>query len=625
MKNDAVAKHSFSLKTRITTMFVISAVVLEGLFLLLWIVIFSPRFEMEMESNFASLAQAQALSLANALSEKQVKKEAIINIIDDLLLLEDSATKLPVVHGVELTIDYDTLKIEKGALDIERWQTTVPDYDKKELFNVEIPLFSRGTKELVGIAKFYGSKIFFEQLRRDVLFMGALATGLVLIMLLACWLLLIALLRPLNLLAEALGSQNVENITSLPILRGRISQEIWLVKTALDSLFSKMREYTQGLVSLNLTLSTQQEVSLDGIIVVDEFRNITSFNKRFTDMWEIPDEALTSKSVEHFMKDRLQLLVDPQRAATLLKQLRQYPDQKSHEEFELKDGRIVEAYSSPMIGEDGTLFGRVWYFRDITERKQSENEIRHLNEELEQRVQERTAQLEEANRELEAFSYSVSHDLRAPLRHVDGFSLALLEDYGEQLDQDAQSYISRIRNGCNVMSRLIDDLLMLSRLGRQKIEYDAVDLSTMVQEVADELVEAEPGRKAVFSIAPGHTVRGDKRLLHIMLENLVGNAWKFSGKQKQTQISFGALTPEEAEKVGYKNKTIFYVRDNGSGFDMAYKDKLFGAFQRLHRNDEFEGTGIGLATVRRILNRHAGHIWAESEPDKGAVFYFIIE
>ena len=262
--------------------------------------------------------------------------------------------------------------------------------------------------------------------------------------------------------------------------------------------------------------------------------------------------------------------------------------------------------------------------RYAIERKKMTEELREtrdylqkLNDELERRVAERTAHLEAANKDLEAFSYSVSHDLRAPLRSIDGFSQIVLEDYTDKLDDQGKDYLGRIRAASQRMALLIDDLLNLSRISQAELSREQVNLSNLATSILEELKRNEPARQVEFLVQEGLIDSGDQRLLRIVLENLLGNAWKFTSKHARAKIEFGQL------KIGMRD--VYFVRDNGAGFDMAYADKLFVPFQRLHSLSEFSGTGIGLATVQRIIQRHGGAVWAEGALGKGATFYFSFE
>jgi len=277
-------------------------------------------------------------------------------------------------------------------------------------------------------------------------------------------------------------------------------------------------------------------------------------------------------------------------------------------------GREFFASITAVIKKDST--GNTYFdgiIEDISERKEIERRIQQLNTAL----RDRAMVLESVNHELEAFSYSVSHDLRAPLRAVDGFSRILLDEYAGRLDDTGRDRLKRIRAAAQRMALLIDDLLKLSRITRSELKRGDIDLSLIATEVIDDLRKQEPSRAVQCIIQPGLIVWGDGRLLHIVLDNLLGNAWKFTGKRADARIEFGMEMQND--------EPVYFVRDNGAGFDMAYAEKLFGAFQRLHGTEEFPGTGIGLATAQRIIHKHGGRIWAESKVEQGATFYFTLE
>jgi PAS domain S-box-containing protein len=271
---------------------------------------------------------------------------------------------------------------------------------------------------------------------------------------------------------------------------------------------------------------------------------------------------------------------------------------------------------SPVFDAAGAITHFLAVKEDISDRKHAEEEISKLNQELEQRVLTRTAQLEAANKELETFSYSVSHDLRSPLRSINGFSQILLEDYRDQVDEQGKDYLQRICSATQHMAQLIDDMLNLSHVSRSEMNIQQVNLSEIVQNIADDLRETQPERQVEFVIQQDIKAWGDGRLLHIVLDNLIGNAWKFTSKHPTARIEFGVQKQNESP--------VYFIRDDGAGFEMKYVQKLFGAFQRLHTNTDYPGTGIGLATVQRVIQRHGGRVWAEGEVEKGTTIYFTI-
>jgi light-regulated signal transduction histidine kinase (bacteriophytochrome) len=282
---------------------------------------------------------------------------------------------------------------------------------------------------------------------------------------------------------------------------------------------------------------------------------------------------------------------------------------------ERKDGSrfYIEISLSPLRMERELLITAI--IRDITERKRAEEVIHKLNEELERRVEQRTAQLEASNKELEAFCYSVSHDLRAPVRHLSGFAKLLHKTSAARLDDQGLRYLQNIGESAELMGKLVDDLLAFSRMGRAEMASAGVDFQQLVNEVRQELLPDYEGRNVAWVIGDLPTAQGDAAMLRQVFVNLLSNALKYTRPRAEAKIEIGSFV--EANGVA-----VYFVRDNGVGFDMQYADKLFGVFQRLHRVEEFEGTGIGLASVQRVIARHGGRVWAEGVVDGGATFYF---
>jgi signal transduction histidine kinase len=279
-------------------------------------------------------------------------------------------------------------------------------------------------------------------------------------------------------------------------------------------------------------------------------------------------------------------------------------------------GQLGKSFDRMAENLKKTLVSRDDLVKEVKERKKAEEKGRQLNRDLEKRVKDRTAQLTASNAELEAFAYSVSHDLRAPLRAMDGFSTALKNSYPDKLDVQGKHYLTRIQAASREMGQLIEDLLNLSRVTRSELKQQAIDLSGMARAIAAGLITQFPERQVEFDISDKMNINGDANLFKIVLENLINNAFKFTSTRARALIEVG--TEEQ------KGRQVYYVRDNGVGFDMAYANKLFVPFQRLHAKQEFPGTGIGLVTVKRIVTRHGGRIWADAVVDQGAAFYFTI-
>jgi PAS domain S-box-containing protein len=385
--------------------------------------------------------------------------------------------------------------------------------------------------------------------------------------------------------------------------------EIALHKHAVDV---QLRESEQW-------LSTTLQSITEAVIATDHSGRIRLFNP--------VAEALTGWRQEEARErtlDEVLMLIDERTGTALENPVRKALEQRTpvpaSERSALisRSGRLVavEESAAPILDAYGQLLGGVLVLRDVTERRQQLQQIHKLNVELEQRVLQRTAALEAANRELEAFSYSVAHDLRAPLRGIDSFSQLLIDRYSDRLENGGLEYLRRVRRATGRMAQLIDALLSLAQVGRSDLQPVELDLSLLVRSVAAEMAAAHAEHKVTVRVQPHMKAFGDPRLLRIVLANLLDNAWKFSARRNDPVVEVG---------IGHDaHIPTYFVRDNGAGFDTAHAQKLFGAFQRLHAEHEFPGTGIGLAIVQRVIARHGGAVWAESEPGQGATFFFTL-
>jgi PAS domain S-box-containing protein len=355
------------------------------------------------------------------------------------------------------------------------------------------------------------------------------------------------------------------------------------------------------------------EASLDPLVTIAPDGKITDVNNA--------TEKVTGRSRQQLIgTDFADYFTDPGKARAGYEQVFR---EGLVQDYELgirhRDGHVTPVLYNASVYRDeaGDVIGVFAAARDISERKRAEEVIRKLNEQLDERVRRRTAELEATNKNLEAFTYSVSHDLRGPLRHIDGFSKLLLEEYSADLPEDARRYLSRIRDGTRRMGMLVDDLLNLTRVGRKELSMQLTGLSSLLEEAIRDLQPEMATREIEWRIGKLPFVECDPALLKQVFANLLSNALKFTRLRERAVIEVGETTQD--------GRAVIFVRDNGVGFSMKYVGKLFGVFQRLHRPEDFEGTGIGLATVQRIVHKHGGRVWAEGELNKGATFYFTLE
>jgi len=404
-----------------------------------------------------------------------------------------------------------------------------------------------------------------------------------------------------------------------PLRAEELENDMLLDMDPLGIIFNSIRHVLANLKETNARLHLLSEETAAifegahvGIMVLDSDYRIKSYNTKMKEIF-FPDKAEAEIIKANCFHLLCQESAPPEfcvcRNVLVAKGLSRIMGKKLR-------SHVFDVSATPLIGKDGLIRDIVVVYNDITELTQSQDALDKTNAQLEQRVSERTAQLQATNKELDAFAYSVSHDLRAPLRSLEGFSHALMDDYADKLDETGRGYLKRIQAGSVRMSELIDALLKLSRITRSDLTMIPVKIGEMAAEIAKDLQEVDPDRNVEFRINTGLTTIADSTMIKSVMENLLGNSWKFTGKTGKALIEFGVIDAN--------GQQVFFVRDNGVGFNMEYVNRLFGAFQRLHRHDEFEGTGIGLATVQRIILLHGGRIWAEGAEGKGAAFYFTL-
>lgn len=420
--------------------------------------------------------------------------------------------------------------------------------------------------------------------------------------------------RDVNMVVRNAGAPNGVHIscTCIPLFD---EQGQLLGAMALTQNVDKQRQIEAEKRRSDQRFRVMVETAQEGVWTIDAEARTTYVNQYMA--------SLLGYTVEEMLGRRLYSFLDKESEQQARKNLDRR-DQSPRGEvkdfrFLRKDGSVLwtSLSTTPLFDEQGKYAGSLAMATDITQRRAAEEQIRQLNADLERRISERTAQLEFSNRELEAFAYTVAHDLRTPLRSIASFSDALVEDCGGQIDEVGQDYLRRIVGGARRMAELIDGILALSRVNSTALSTRPCDLSAMARAVLDQLQQLQPERRVRVSVQEGLVEPGDPQLLRTVFENLLGNAWKFTRERPEAEISFSATRNEKGVRT-------YVVRDNGAGFDMAYREKLFGVFQRLHTQQEFEGNGVGLAAVQRIVRRHGGRIWAEGQQGQGATFFFTL-
>jgi len=538
----------------------------------------------------------------------------------DYASLEDYASSI-IGHGEVTYIRVQTPN-EQTVINLGTKSTRIPEPDAHPahvtdgVFDVAADISLGGRNQgrvLVGFSLDLMQQTISQALNRSI----AIAITEIILSILVTVMLGVYLTRNLRILSEAAARVGEGQYDTIPSTDNK--DEIGLTVLAFNKMVTDIAERTRRIEESQAQISLLMDSTAEAIVGIDEERRCMFINRAGLRMLGYTDATKIIGKDFHDLTHHSH--ADGSHYPAEDCAIRRNMEENAHghtvgEIFWRQDGTNfpIEAWTHPIIKNAETT-GYMMTFIDITKRVKTETELQEYRNHLEELVELRTAELTTINQELESFSYSVSHDLRSPLRHIDGFSQALQEDYADKLDEEGQNLLSRIRGGSQRMGQLIDDLMELSRVARGNIERESLNLSSMAQDIFNKLQHYDDTREINLDIKPAIAASADHRLIHVLLENLIANAWKYTSKTNNAIISFDATINEKGE-------TVFCLRDNGAGFDMKYAEKLFTAFKRLHSDKEFEGTGIGLATVQRIINRHGGKIWAESETGKGAAFYF---
>ena len=428
-------------------------------------------------------------------------------------------------------------------------------------------------------------------------------------------------ITPCNCSGSLIGPKTVDSPATI-LMRFERREQFSKSFTALNNKIAQLQKEIvvrkrteQALAKSKAEFEAMFNAIPDAVIFADTERRIQLNNPAIHSMFGYSDEELIGNTTEMLYADKADYIDQGHRRY----RSGPNPEHGAYEvKYKRKDGTVfwTESLGTQVKNAEGEVIGFIALFRDITTRKETEEELLKHREHLEELVKERTLALQHSNQELESYSYSIAHDLRAPLRSIAGFSQIILEDAGDKLDITDQEHLQRIVKSATHMAELIDDILELSRVSRSDMQLNKVNLSDICLEISKTLHASSPNRLVEWNIQPDVVALGDRSLLYIVMSNLLSNAWKFTQQQPQAVIEFGFM--------GETGENIYYVRDNGIGFDMKYSGKLFGLFQRLHHSEDYEGTGVGLATVQRIINRHNGWVKVEAKPDKGATVYFSI-